>query len=93
MAEVKSSGTTHNMILENRSKLSVSSVSDVDNFDEKQITAFTEMGFLTIKGSNLHIKNFNTETGELNVWGKIDELTYSNNQKRTSTNLVSKLFK
>lgn len=91
--EKKNNKLSHNIILENRNKLSVSGVSDVDSFDDKQISAFTEMGFLTIKGSNLHINKFNTQNGELNLSGKIDSLLYSNREKISTTSLISKLFK
>ena len=82
-----------NLVLENRNKLSISGVNDVDSFDEKQISAFTEMGFLTIKGSNLHINRFNTQNGELNLSGKIDSFCYSNREKMSTTSFISKLFK
>ncbi len=91
--EKKNNKVAHNIILENRNKLSISGVNDVDSFDDKQISAFTEMGFLTIKGSNLHINKFNTQNGELNLSGKIDSLVYSNREKVSTTNLISKLFK
>lgn len=91
--EKKNNKVAHNIILENRNKLSISGVNDVDSFDDKQISAFTEMGFLTIKGSNLHINKFNTQNGELNLSGKIDSLIYSNREKVSTTNLISKLFK
>ncbi len=91
--EKKNNKVSHNIILENRNKLSISGVNDVDSFDDKQISAFTEMGFLTIKGSNLHINKFNTQNGELNLSGKIDSLLYSNREKVSTTNLISKLFK
>lgn len=91
--EKKNHKVSHNIILENRNKLSISGVNDIDSFDDKQISAFTEMGFLTIKGSNLHINKFNTQNGELNLSGKIDSLLYSNREKAATTNLISKLFK
>lgn len=93
MIEEKKNKLSHNIILENRNKLSISGVNDVDSFDEKQISAFTEMGFLTIKGSNLHINRFNTQNGELNLSGKIDSFCYSNREKMSTTSFISKLFK
>ena len=93
MVDEKKAKVAHNIILENRSKLSVSGVSDVDSFDEKQVCAFTDMGFLTIKGSSLHINKFNTQNGELNLSGKIDNLFYSNREPRTAASFISKLFK
>ncbi len=82
-----------NLVLENRKKLDVSGVEDVSSFDEKQITALTTMGILTIKGVNLHIKKFNNQTNELNITGRVDELIYSNKQKRNNLNFLGKIFK
>ena len=41
----------HNVIMEGRSKVSISGVTDVDCFDENTILIYTIMGELTIKGN------------------------------------------
>lgn len=84
---------THNIILENRKNLTVSAVKDVDSYDEKAIIMFTELGMLVVKGSDLHINRFNTQSGELVLEGSIDSLTYSEQEKRTASSFMSKLFK
>lgn len=67
----------HNVIMENRKKLSVSGVTDIDSFDEQSVIAITEMGELTIRGWNLHITRLNLEQSELIVDGDISSLTYT----------------
>ncbi len=67
----------HNLVLEDRKMLTVSGVSDVDSFDEQTVTVFTDMGELTVRGSNLHINRLSVETGELTVEGNIAALIYS----------------
>lgn len=75
----------HNLIMENRAKLSISGVNDVDNFDGKQIIVYTEMGQLAVKGGAIHISHLSTESGELVLEGKIDSLVYlSDGGKRVS---------
>ena len=44
------SNTIQNLILENRSKLSVSGVLDVLSFDDQIVIIETELGLLNIKG-------------------------------------------
>ncbi len=66
-----------NIIMENRSRMSISGVSDVENFDENSVRLCTNRGLLSIKGSGLHIERLNLETGELAVEGLIDGLEYS----------------
>ena len=82
----------HNILLENREKLNLTGVNDVNNFDEKQIVAATKLGYLTIKGRSLHINKFDTDNGELSVTGKINELIYAN-KKISHLNFMEKLFK
>ena len=67
----------HNIIMEDRKKLSVSGVTDIDSFDEQTIIAITDSGELTIRGWNLHITRLNLEQGELMVDGDISSLTYT----------------
>ena len=82
----------HNIILEDRKKLIVSGVIDIDSFDESLIVAFTDMGDLNIKGKGLHINKLNVETGELSVEGDISTLIYSDDTK-IDGGFFSKLFK
>ena len=67
----------HNLVLEDRKMLTVSGVSDVDSFDEQTVIVFTDMGELTVRGSNLHINRLSVEVGELTVEGNIAALIYS----------------
>ena len=67
----------HSIIMEDRKKLSVSGVTDIDSFDEQTIIAITEQGELTIRGGNLHITRLNLEQSELLVEGEISSLTYT----------------
>ncbi|MFI3141113.1 MAG: sporulation protein YabP [Clostridia bacterium] len=78
--------------LEDRSKLSVSGVKDVDSFDEQVIIAYTDCGQLTISGSKLHIESLSIEVGELYVVGKISSLVYLD-QSPKSQGLIGKLFR
>ena len=66
-----------NIIIENRSRLSVSGVSDVENFDENSVVVYTNRGLLTIRGAGLHIERLSLETGELAIEGTVDGVEYS----------------
>lgn len=90
--EKKMNKMPHNMILEDRKHLTVSGVSDIDNFDEETVVVYTAMGELTIKGSDLHINALNVDTGDLVVEGSIYSLVYSDAEKGKS-GFFSKIFK
>lgn len=90
MNEQKTFGN-HGIILENRSKLSVSGVIDVSGFDEETVVMETEMGILTVKGKDLKVQNFAVETGSLTVEGTVAAVVYTDNRQKRSA--VSRLFK
>ena len=81
----------HNLIIENREKLSMNGVKNVDNFDENSIVLLTEMGELTIKGENLHIVKMDVDSGDLQIDGNIFGLIYNEISKNSS--LFKRLFK
>ena len=82
----------HNVILENRQKLNISGVRDVDSFDEQTVTVYTDLGQLIIRGDNIHISKLSVETGELMIEGEISSLTYSQSG-RASGGFFSKMFR
>lgn len=83
-----------NLILENRSKLSVSGVNDVLSFDDQVVMVDTEFGLLTVKGENIRINKLSLDTAEVIIEGEISSLAYSQNkQEKSSGTLLSKIFK
>lgn len=82
----------HNLIMQDRSSLSVSGVSDVDSFDEQTVVMYTNMGELTVKGDDLHINKLNVESGDIVMEGKIYSMSYSDDSPK-SKSFLSKLFK
>ncbi|MBQ7547131.1 MAG: sporulation protein YabP [Clostridia bacterium] len=90
--EQKMQTLPQNISLEDRAHLSVTGVSDVDSFDERTVTVFTQLGALSIRGSDLHISVLNVETGELVVDGQIDALLYAEQQPK-SGGLFARMFR
>ncbi len=84
-------GGTHSFIMENRKKLSLSGVCEVESFDENVIVLKTVMGGLTVKGEGLHISGFNRETGDFSVDGKIYAAAY--NDDRAKGSMWGRIFK
>lgn len=84
-----------NLILENRSKLTISGVIDVLSFDDLVVIVETELGLLTVKGENLRINKLSLDTSEVIVEGDISYLAYSNkdDEKNNKGNIISKIFK
>ena len=76
MAEI-SSVKNGNIILENRNKLTVSGVKDVDSFSPERIVIITENALLTVTGSEMKVKKLTTESGEAYIEGEINGCVYS----------------
>jgi len=95
MAEIKNqtAAMPHNIILEDRRMLTVSGVSDVDSFDENMVTIFTDMGELTVRGTDLHINRLSVEVGELLLEGKITSLAYQEQAPKTAGGFFGKVFR
>ena len=90
--EKRTNSVPHNLVLEDRRMLTVSGVSDVDSFDEETVVVFTDLGELTVRGSNLHINRLSVEVGELTVEGNIAALIYSDETPK-SGGFFSKVFR
>ncbi len=82
----------HLVTLSERQTLSVSGVRDVDSFDEATVVIYTDLGELTVKGSELHIHRLNTESGDLTVEGSVESLTYTDIHSRAG-GFFGKLFR
>lgn len=82
MQEEKNFIQPHQLILEERSRLSVTGVQDVDCFDETVVILFTSLGKLVIRGRGLRVERFSTDTGDFSLDGQIDSMVYTNEQPK-----------
>ncbi len=70
---------SHSLTLNDRRRLTVSGVEDVESFDEETVTLVTCGGTLAVRGSGLKIEKLSLDGGELVVEGQIDSLDYPEN--------------
>ncbi|MCI3923260.1 sporulation protein YabP [Paenibacillus sp. TRM 82003] len=78
----------------NRRLLEVTGVLNVDSFDSEEFLLETELGFLNVKGQNLHIKNLNLEQGLVAIEGTVNAMTYLDGAGPDKTKgFLGKLFK
>lgn len=83
-----------NLILENREKLSISGVIDVESFNDECVIADTELGVLIIKGIDLHINKLNIDNSELGIEGEIVSCEYSDiDRSRSRGGFFARMFK
>lgn len=81
----------HNIVIDNREKISITDVKSVDTFDEEEICANLSEGGLVIKGRHLHIQMLDLDAGTAVITGEISMLSYV--QKKAEKSLVKKLLK
>ena len=81
----------HTLMLDNRAKLVMTGVEDVNGFNEETVSVKTSCGTLIIKGEKLHIDKLNLETGDVSIDGKINAMKYIGSDMSRSK--LSRLFR
>lgn len=89
--DTKLINTSSNLTLNSRKSLTLTGVKDIGKFDDHNVTVFTNQGELAISGNNIKIGKLCTESGQLELRGKIDSMSYSNSKSCKS--FFKKLFK
>ena len=84
-------GTTSNIILNNRKSLNLTGVKDIGKFDDHDVTVITNQGNLKISGNNLKMGKLCIESGQLELSGTINSISYVDS-KKISNNFLKKLF-
>jgi len=83
-----------NLILENREKLSLSGVIDVESFNDETVVVDTELGVLIIRGADLRINKLNIDSSELSIEGDIISCEYSDRDLRSKgSGFFARMFK
>lgn len=81
----------HTVTMEDRKKIQITGVTDVESFDEQTVLLQTTPGELIIKGNGLHISKIDVVSGDLCLEGEIDELSYGDS--RPAGGIFSRLFR
>lgn len=84
---------THHAILENREKLLLSGVTEVDSFDERTIILYTKLGELVILGRNLRMHQMSVESGEVTIEGEVQALRYGDKDRTAPAGLLGRLLR
>ena len=82
----------HNIIMENRAKISISGVENAESYNENEVILHTSKGILIIRGENLSLSKLNLDSGEITVGGRISVLEYAEPRK-SGTSILSKIFR
>ena len=83
----------HNLIVESRTRATVSGVVDVESFDENEIIMATSMGVLFMRGTGLRIERLSLDTGDVAIEGNIDRCEYEDQMRDQGGGFFGRLFK
>ncbi|WP_110114683.1 sporulation protein YabP [Bacillus sp. CGMCC 1.16541] len=84
----------HDLVMKGRRLLDITGVKQVESFDNEEFLLETVMGFLSVRGQNLQMKNLDVEKGIVSIKGKIFDIVYLDEQQsEKAKGFFSKLFK
>ncbi len=81
----------HSAILEDRQNLNLSGVTDVDSFDENEISLYTTLGEMVIRGKALHVNAMNVDTGDMQIDGDIRSIVYGDKDRKKKPGFFGKI--
>ena len=71
----------HQLIMQDRAKLELTGVIEVNGFDDTQVLCRTSFGLLSIRGSNLNVFRLDLDGTALSVEGHVESLIYTDVRK------------
>ena len=83
---------SHGLALKDRRHLAVAGVIRVISCDENAAVLETPLGNLTVGGQELQIGELSTQSGQVQLSGKIEYLQYAENQQ-SGGSLLARLFR
>lgn len=79
--------------LDNRSKLYLTGVLNIHNFDDEVVTLTTKDGMLTVEGEDLHISTLSIEHGKVEIEGRVNGLYFSDGKPKVKQGLFGRFGK
>ncbi|NLP29955.1 MAG: sporulation protein YabP [Clostridiales bacterium] len=83
----------HNLYIEDRKLITISEVTEVDNFDEESILLTVQGSNLLLKGQNLHIQKLDLEEGKAVISGTLNSVNYSEKKNKSEGGFLKKMLK
>ena len=70
----------HTVLIEGRRRMRITGVTDVERFQEDEMTVLTQAGALTVWGEGLKLGKLNPEDGQVLLEGDIQTIEYEQTQ-------------
>ena len=84
----------HKVTIDSRERITITSVEDIDSFNENEVIFLTGVGMMTVTGQDLHISRLNLEEGVLTIDGAIASVDYSDHEEeRMRSGFLGRVFR
>lgn len=86
----------HSVTMQNRKNVQLAGIKNVITFDEDEVILETEMGYLEILGTELHVTMLNLEQGKVALAGNVRSMEYkeqSTDIKARGKSILNRLLK
>ncbi len=84
----------HELKLSDRSRIVLTGIKKIVNFDSQEFLMETTLGVLELKGTGLELIRLDTQDGNVKIKGKIISMQYlDNKEKQKEESFLAKLFK
>ena len=84
---------SHVVNIDNREKLSITGVTDIESFNEENILLILENGGLIIKGEDLHVQKLDLDEGMVLISGAISAAVYTEKKDKQEKGFLKKILK
>ncbi|MFF5996836.1 MULTISPECIES: sporulation protein YabP [unclassified Lysinibacillus] len=82
----------HLVTLRNRKRMDMTSVKEIERFDQEEFFVRTSQGHLLIRGEELRIVHLDVDKGLLTLEGMVKTVQYDEEESGLSKSLLHKLF-
>lgn len=83
----------HVVNIDNRERISVTEVADIESFNEEIIFLTLKNGGLVIRGENLHIQKLDLEEGRVLILGAIGSAVYTEKRDKQEKGFLKRILK
>lgn len=83
----------HVVNIDNRERITVTEVADIESFNEEIIFLALKNGGLIIRGENLHIQKLDLEEGRVLIYGSIGSAVYTERKDKQEKGFLKKILK
>ncbi|NLW23431.1 MAG: sporulation protein YabP [Tissierellia bacterium] len=93
MSEGRTTFKNQNILIEDRNRVTITGVEQVESFNDNTIILKTIKGGITIKGEGLNVGKLNLDDGNIKISGLINGINYDDKGSSQKGTIIGKIFK